>query len=96
MDPLDRPRTIRFLNGGDVRRALPMRDAVEAMQAGLIGRGHIRAELGELVAGTKPGRPDPGAVTHFKSVGNAIQDLAAASIALANAEKLGIGTEVRL
>jgi alanine dehydrogenase len=69
-------------------------DLIMPMQAGLIGLDHIRAELGEIIAGTKPGRPNPDAVTFFKSVGNAIQDLAAASLALANAERLGIGTEV--
>ena len=71
-------------------------DLILPFQAGLIGRDHIRAELGEIVAGMKPGRTHPETVTFFKSVGIAIQDLAAASMALANAEKLGIGTEVPL
>ncbi|MEO0017539.1 MAG: hypothetical protein RLZZ522_822 [Verrucomicrobiota bacterium] len=71
-------------------------DLILPLQAGLIGTEHIRAELGEIVAGTKPGRTDPEAVTFFKSVGIAIQDLAAASRVLANAEQLGIGTEVAL
>lgn len=71
-------------------------DLILPLQAGLIDRDHIRAELGEIVAVTKPGRPHPEAVTFFKSVGIAIQDLAAASIVLANAEQLGIGIEVPL
>lgn len=71
-------------------------DLILPLQAGLIGTDHIRAELGEIVAGTKPGRTDPEAVTFFKSVGIAIQDLAAASRLLANAEQLGLGTEVSL
>ncbi len=71
-------------------------DLILPLQAGLIGTAHIRAELGEIVAGTKPGRSDPEAVTFFKSVGIAIQDLAAASRVLANAEQLGLGTEVAL
>lgn len=71
-------------------------DLILPLQAGLIGHDHIRAELGEIVAGTKPGRPHPEAVTFFKSVGIAIQDLAAASRVLANAEKLGLGIEVPL
>jgi ornithine cyclodeaminase/alanine dehydrogenase-like protein (mu-crystallin family) len=66
------------------------------LQAGLIQPDHIRAELGEIVAGTKPGRPHPEAITFFKSVGIAIQDLAAACRVLANAEKLGLGIEVPL
>ena len=71
-------------------------DLIMPLNDGLIGKDHVRAELGEIVAGTKPGRPHPAAVTFFKSVGNAIQDLAAASLVLANAEKLGLGTRVRL
>jgi len=71
-------------------------DLILPLQAGLIELGHLRAELGELVAGTKPGRSDAQALTFFKSVGIAIQDLAAASRVLANAGVLGLGTEVRL
>lgn len=71
-------------------------DLILPLQAGLIGPAHVRAELGELVAGTKPGRSDAQALTFFKSVGIAIQDLAAASSVLANATRLGLGTEVRL
>ena len=71
-------------------------DLILPLQSGLIGPGHIRAELGEIVAGTKPGRTDPETLTFFKSVGIAIQDLAAASRVLANAEQLGLGTEVSL
>lgn len=39
---------------------------------------HIHAELGEVIAGTKPGRTSNEEITVFKSVGNAIQDLAVA------------------
>ena len=34
---------------------------------------HVHAELGELVAGTKPGRTDPEQITLYKSVGVAVQ-----------------------
>ena len=71
-------------------------DLIMPLQAGLIETGHLRAELGEIVAGSKPGRTDPETVTFFKSVGIAIQDLAAASRVLANAKVLGLGTEVAL
>ena len=71
-------------------------DLIMPLNDGLIDKTHVRAELGEIVNGSKPGRPDPAAVTFFKSVGNAIQDLAAASLVVANAEKLNLGTNVRL
>jgi ornithine cyclodeaminase/alanine dehydrogenase-like protein (mu-crystallin family) len=71
-------------------------DLILPLKAGLIQADHIRAELGEIIAGTKPGRTHPDTVTFFKSVGIAIQDLAAANRVLANAVKLGLGTEVPL
>jgi len=71
-------------------------DLVLPLEAGLITRGHVQAELGEVASGDKPGRQDPCAVTLFKSVGLAVQDLAAAARALANAEALGLGTSVTL
>jgi ornithine cyclodeaminase len=71
-------------------------DLILPRQAGLIQADHIRAELGEIVAGTKQGRTHPDMITFFKSVGIAIQDWAAASRVFANAEQLGLGTEVPL
>lgn len=71
-------------------------DLILPLEAGLIHSDHLRAELGELVAGTKPGRTDAQMLTFFKSVGIAIQDLAAATCALTNARRLGLGTEVAL
>ncbi|HVP89856.1 MAG TPA: hypothetical protein VMS75_01440 [Terriglobales bacterium] len=71
-------------------------DLIMPLEAGLITPGHVRADLGEIVAGMKPGRLSSGDVTLFKSVGLAVQDLAAAARALANAEKLGLGTAVTL
>lgn len=69
-------------------------DLIQPLEAGLIGRAHIRAELGELVLSGLGGRPAGAEVTLFKSVGVAVQDAAAASVAVLNARRLGIGTEV--
>jgi ornithine cyclodeaminase len=64
---------------------------------GLIaGPEHIRAELGEVVAGLHPGRTDPGELTVFRSLGLAIEDMAAAERAAANARARGLGTDVEL
>jgi len=54
------------------------------------------AELGELVAGTRPGRTSSEELTLYKSVGVAVQDLAAASLVLAAARERGAGTEIEL
>lgn len=51
-------------------------------------------ELGEVVAGLKPGRQSPAEITFFKSVGVAVQDVAAASAVLAEAQRLGLGQPV--
>ena len=51
-------------------------------------------ELGDVVNGEAPGRQDNQQVTFFKSVGVAVQDTMAAQLALANAEKMGLGQEV--
>jgi ornithine cyclodeaminase/alanine dehydrogenase-like protein (mu-crystallin family) len=52
------------------------------------------AELGELVAGTKPGRTSDEQVTLYKSVGVALEDDAAARLALRGAEERGLGRVV--
>jgi ornithine cyclodeaminase/alanine dehydrogenase-like protein (mu-crystallin family) len=68
-----------------------------AVAEGLIaGEEHVRAELGEVLAGTAPGRRDAGELTLFRSLGLAIEDLAAAETAVAAAKAAGLGTEVEL
>jgi ornithine cyclodeaminase/alanine dehydrogenase-like protein (mu-crystallin family) len=68
-----------------------------AVTEGLItGVEHVRAELGEVLAGTAAGRRDAGELTMFRSLGLAVEDLAAAQCAVAAATEQGIGTEVEL
>jgi ornithine cyclodeaminase len=64
-----------------------------AEQAG-IGPEHIRAEIGEVLAGMHPGRTGDDELTLFKSLGLAVEDLAAAELCLARALERGLGTEV--
>ena len=64
------------------------------IEAGLITADHIHAELGEIVAGTQPGRTSAAQVTLYKSVGIAAEDVAAASLALSEARRAGMGLEV--
>ncbi|HWF74755.1 MAG TPA: ornithine cyclodeaminase family protein [Solirubrobacteraceae bacterium] len=65
-------------------------------QGAIDGEDHVRAELGEVVAGLRPGRADDGELTLFRSLGLAVEDLAAAEVAVATARRLGRGTEVEL
>jgi ornithine cyclodeaminase len=68
-----------------------------AAAEGLIaGEDHVRAELGEVLAGIAPGRRDDGELTLFRSLGLGIEDLAAARVAVAAATEQGLGTEVEL
>lgn len=68
-----------------------------AITEGLItGAEHVRAELGEVLAGLADGRRDAGELTMFRSLGLAVEDLAAAQLAVATAAQQGIGTEVEL
>jgi len=55
-------------------------DLLIPLREGLIREDHIRAEIGEVLAGLKPGRRSADEVTLFKSVGNAILDLAVAGL----------------
>jgi len=66
------------------------------IEEGLIGPEHIHAEIGEIVSGTKPGRTSPDQITLYKSVGVAVQDVAAAAIVLAAARSKRLGTQVEM
>jgi ornithine cyclodeaminase len=65
-----------------------------AREAGL-DESHIVAEIGEVLAGAAPGRTSPTELTVFKSLGLAVEDLAAAAYACAAADASGLGTRVR-
>ena len=69
-------------------------DLIQPIRAGLFDESHIYGELGEVVLGQCPGRKSAEEITYFKSVGIAVQDAMAAQIALANARKMNLGTEV--
>lgn len=70
-------------------------DYLFALRDGAIsGPDHIRAELGELLTGTAPGRISPDELTLFKSLGLAIEDLASATYLYEKARRVGRGTWV--
>ncbi len=69
-------------------------DLIQPIRAGLFDETHICGELGEVVLGYRPGRESAEEITYFKSVGIAVQDAMAAQVALTNAHKMNIGTEV--
>ena len=69
-------------------------DYLRAVEEVGIGPGHIRAELGELLVGSADGRRDDDEVTVFKSLGLAVEDLAAAALCVERARERDVGTEV--
>jgi ornithine cyclodeaminase/alanine dehydrogenase-like protein (mu-crystallin family) len=53
-------------------------DILQPLQSGVIAKDSVRGDLFDLARATVPGRTSPGEITFFKSVGAAIEDLAAA------------------
>jgi ornithine cyclodeaminase len=69
-------------------------DYRDALEAGVIGPDHIRGEIGEVLIGTAPGRTSPDELTVFRSLGLAVEDLAAAEYVVRRARERGLGVEV--
>ena len=66
-------------------------DIVGPIRDGLISEDVIAGEIGDIVLGRIAGRTEPEEITYFKSVGNAVQDVAVAArvLSVAEAEELG-------
>lgn len=71
-------------------------DILIPLQEGAIDRAHLRGELADLAAGRAPGRQSDREITLFKSVGSALEDLAAANLALDAAAAAGLGRHIQL
>jgi len=71
-------------------------DFLFPQREGAIGPEHIRAEIGELLIGAAEGRRSADEITVFKSLGLAVQDLAAAEHVLRRAEAEDAGSVVSL
>lgn len=66
-------------------------DLLQPLARGLIGRDRIEGELADLVSGRATGRRGADEVILFKSVGTAIEDLAAAKLIVAAAGEPATG-----
>jgi alanine dehydrogenase len=66
------------------------------LSTGELLRSDIYAELGEVVAGIKPGRESDDEITIFDSTGLAIQDLVTADMVYRKALEKGIGQKLEL
>ncbi|MEV4310893.1 ornithine cyclodeaminase family protein [Actinocrispum sp. NPDC049592] len=87
--------TDRELDDETVANAEVYADARESVEAesGDVRPEHLRGELGEVLVGKASGRSSAGALTVFRSLGIAAEDLYAAESAVRRAIELGIGVE---
>jgi ornithine cyclodeaminase/alanine dehydrogenase-like protein (mu-crystallin family) len=73
-----------------------MGDLHHAIAAGAMTADRVRAELGDVVVGTKRGRSRDDEIVIFDSTGTAIQDVASAAIVYERARERGVGMVVEL
>ncbi|MGQ0702166.1 MAG: ornithine cyclodeaminase family protein [Gemmatimonadales bacterium] len=99
--------TTRELDTATVARARLIVDRLESARneagdflipraEGAIADTHIAGELGDVLLGRIPGRSDPDQVTVFKSLGLAVEDLAAADLVWRRAEAGQAGLQAEL
>jgi len=69
-------------------------ELIEAIEIGAIGADHIRGEIGEVLAGAKPGRSGDGQITLFRSLGVPAQDIELANLIYTSALDAGLGTSI--
>ncbi|HEX2669116.1 MAG TPA: ornithine cyclodeaminase family protein [Gammaproteobacteria bacterium] len=89
----------------DAEAVLGARVAVESRAAALapppsgandLKEARTPVEIGEVLAGTQPGRQSPEEITLYKSVGVAVQDAVAARLVYDAALKRDVGTEIKV
>ena len=71
-------------------------DIVIPLKAGAFAEAHLAGELGEVILGTVAGRTSAGDVTIFKSLGMAVEDVAAAHLVYIKAAERGLGRGIVL
>jgi alanine dehydrogenase len=79
-----------------LQQAVTIGDLHHAIAAGAVTAGDVRAELGQVVAGLRPGRLSDDEIVIFDSTGMALEDVAAAAAVYERATREGRGLEVDL
>lgn len=76
----------------DIReQCAEMGELHHALAEGLMGVDNVHAQLGEIVAGKRPGRESDTEIIVFDSTGTALQDVAAAAVVYEKAVAAGAG-----
>jgi len=71
-------------------------DIVQGIREGRFTAAHIAGEIGEVILGRVPGRRSPDDVVIFKSLGMAVEDVAAAHLAYQRAREKGLGQGITI
>jgi ornithine cyclodeaminase len=80
----------------DWQQAREIGESQHAHRLGWLGADDVYAELGAIAAGRKGGRGTYAGLTIFDATGIALQDLAAAGLAVERARERGVGTIVNV
>ncbi len=80
----------------DVEQAIHGGEVNVPLSNGIIARGDIHADLGEIITKKKSGRTSRDEITVFDSTGLAVQDIATDWVVYKKAKKMGKGQEVEL
>ena len=79
-----------------LEQAATIGDLHHAIRAGVLTTANVAAELGQIVAGLKPGRRSDDEIIVFDSTGMALQDVAAAALVYDRALSRGVGTRIAM
>jgi len=79
-----------------LEQAATIGDLRHALAAGAVTIDDVRAELGQVVAGVRPGRRSDDEIVIFDSTGMALEDVAAAAAVYERAVRAGRGVEIDL
>jgi alanine dehydrogenase len=79
-----------------IEQAIKIGELHHAIRSGDMRREQIFGELGEIVAGIKPGRLSEDEIIIFDSTGIALQDVAASAVVYENALRQNVGVRINL
>jgi alanine dehydrogenase len=94
LDPRILQRARIFVD--DIRQCRTDGEINVPLSEGLISEGDIVGEIGEVVAGKKPGRTSDSEITVFDSTGIALQDSATVPLEYERALAAGVGIEKKM
>jgi ornithine cyclodeaminase/alanine dehydrogenase-like protein (mu-crystallin family) len=94
IDPKLYAASLAVVDSGE--QAAEIGDLRHALAAKAVTASHVHATLGEIVAGTKPGRTDASAITLFDSTGMGLQDVAAAAAVYRRAIAADVGRRLTI